>query len=261
MTHSPDSVFAPRSNFILSTLPEFDFQRLEPHLKACLLHEGQILFDSGDDVDRVYFMKAGVASLVLTACNGVEVEVGFIGSEGIVGAGDVLAGDTMAARAVVQVAGSGWRLDAEVFRTEFRHGGALQQRVLRYQHALAVQTSQCVLCNRLHSVEQRLSRWLLMAHDRVQGGELELTHEFIATMLGTRRVGVTVAAGALRELGLIEYQRGNVTILDRAGLEKTACECYAAIRKQSDRSMEGVVARPNGHSSSFNSQSANSPSR
>ena len=222
-------------NFVLASLPDAERARLMPLLKPRLTHLGESLWEMGQLIEYVFFPKQGVISLVLTSAEGVDVEVGMVGREGLVGGIEVLGTGLATMRAQVQGDGSGWRMESGVLRAEFARGGAFQGAVLRAHASLAFQSAQCALCNRLHTVDQRLSRWLLMASDRTGTPSLNITHEFIATMLGTRRAGVTVAAGALRELGLISYSRGVITILDRAGMEKTACECYHAIERNFNR--------------------------
>ena len=221
-------------NHVLAGLPEDECTRMAPLLKPVLTHLGDSLWEVGQATEWVFFPKQGVISLVLTSAAGVDVEVGMVGREGIVGSVEVLGQGRALIRAQVQMAGSGWRMDANAFRAEFARGGTLQSVVLSFHAALAFQSAQSALCNRLHTVEQRLARWLLMASDRAGTREMQLTHEFIATMLGTRRAGVTVAAGMLREAGLISYSRGLVSILNWAGMEKTACECYEAIKRNFD---------------------------
>ena len=217
------------ANAVLARLHPDDLSRLLPLLTPCLLHAGQTLYQYGDTPTNVYFPKSGILSLVLTSQTGVDVEVGLIGREGLLGAAEVLAEHPMLRRAVVQVAGSGWRISASSLRETCSYNARLSRSLWRACHALDQQTAQCTLCNRLHSVDQRLSRWLLMCQDRMQSDTLELTHEVIGKMLGTRRVGVTLASGDLREAGLIESHRGLITILDRLGLEARSCECYSAI--------------------------------
>lgn len=226
----PSSPTPFHSNYIFAALPAADFERFAVHLKPCLLHLGQTLCEKGDPVETLYFPKNGLISLMLTSQSGIDVEVGLIGREGVLGGLEVLGEDLMMVRAMVQIAGSGWKISAEALRRECTISPALQTAILRHSHTLMQQTAQGVLCNRLHTVEKRLARWLLMAQDRMHTDTLELTHEFIATMLGTRRVGVTLAAGILREDGLIDYKRGLVKILDRPGLEARACECYESFR-------------------------------
>lgn len=226
----PASTSAFHANFIFAALPAADFDLLAPHLKPCLFHQGQKLCEKDDLIETLYFPKTGIISLVLTSQSGVDIEVGIIGRDGVLGGLEVLGEDLMLTRAIVQIAGSGWKISAEALREQCAQNRALQTAILRASHALMQQTAQCVLCNRLHSVEQRLARWLLMSQDRMHTNMLQLTHEFIANMLGVRRAGVTIAAGVLREAGLIEYTRGLVTITDRAGLEQFSCECYSVIR-------------------------------
>ena len=222
-----------QSNFILAALPtHFYQQQLIQHLQPCLFHTGSNLFDTRDEVQYVYFPKNGLISLVIDAKDGVNVEVGVVGREGAVGVGEVLTGIKMVTRAQVQMAGSGWRLPADIMRQNYKSAGAFQDIIMRYQQSLATQAAHGALCNRRHSIEQRLSRWLLMAHDRIQGDTLELTHEFLANMLGTRRAAVSITANHLRSEGLIEYTRGSLSVVNRDGLEQVACECYAPLREQ-----------------------------
>lgn len=222
------------SNYILAALTPAELARVTPHLTPCLLHLEQTLYEKGDTVEQIYFPKNGVISLVLTSEKGIDVEVGLIGREGSLGAPETLGRHLMMTRAIVQIEGSGWRMAAKVLREEFKTGGALQTAILKSSYSQLQQTTQCVLCNRLHSVEERLVRWLLMCQDRMHSDVLELTQEFIANMIGTRRVGVTLAAGVLREAGVIQYTRGRVVIIDRKGLEARACECYPLIRESYD---------------------------
>jgi CRP-like cAMP-binding protein len=197
-----------------------------------LFHLGTVLFEVGDECEAVYFLKSGILSLVLVSATGTEVEVGMVGREGVAGMLDVLGGNKAMTRCQVQSAGNGWRLPAEILRQEYERNAPLRQVLLRYQHALTAMAAQNVLCNRLHSVEQRLAKWLLLVQDRVQSDELELTHEFISTMLGTRREAVTIALKPLREAEIISHRRGYVTILDRARLEHLACKCYPVLKQQ-----------------------------
>lgn len=228
------------ANRFLGSLPTAYYeQQIFAHLQPCLFHIGETLIGADSDVKSVFFLKSGLISLVMEAEDGVNVEVGLIGFEGVVGAVEALTGMPMVSCAQVQMAGSGWRLPAEIFRRAYKSNGALQDILLRYQHFLMTQAAYSTLCNRRHSIEQRLNRWLLMAHDRIAGDTLDLTHEFIATMLGTRRAAVSIAANHLRQEGLIDYRRGEIMILDRAGLELLSCDCYAAMRCQFDRLLQG----------------------
>ncbi len=232
MISLPASPF--QANYLLAALPDADLETLAPHLMPCLLHQGQSLCAVGEPVETLYFPKTGIISLVLSSQSGANVEVGIIGRDGALGGLEVLGEDLMLTHAMVQISGSGWKISAGALREQCAQSRALQTAILRASHALMHQTAQYILCNRFHSVEQRLARWLLMCQDRMHMGELQVTHEFIASMLGVRRASVTTAAGVLREAGLIEYSRGLVTITDRAGLEKLSCECYAVIHAKFD---------------------------
>lgn len=227
------------ANQFLKSLPAayYDHQLFE-YLQPCLFHVGDRLYGADNHVKSVFFLKRGVISLVMEAADGVNVEVGIVGFEGVVGAVEALTGLPHVSTAQVQIAGSGWRLPAEVFQRAYKSNGALQDVLLHYQHFLGAQTAYNTFCNRRHSIEQRLNRWLLMSHDRIDGDTLDLTHEFLATMLGTRRAAVSIAANQLRNEGLIDYRRGVITILDRGALEQRACGCYAAVRVQFDRLLE-----------------------
>jgi CRP-like cAMP-binding protein len=217
-------------NSLLNALPVVELERLTPHLTPCLFHQNQTLYEKGQEVKRVYFPKCGAISLVLGDETGMDVEIGMIGREGALGTIEALACSPLSTRAEVQMAGSGWYLPADVLRLEYARNSRLQQVILLSAHSLNQQTSQGVLCNRLHSLEQRLARWLLMREDRMNIQNMELTQEFLSHMLGARREGVTLAAGVLREAKLIEYSRGCIKIIDRPGLEKRACECYNVLR-------------------------------
>lgn len=223
---------APPRNHLLAALPQAEYEVLRPHLKPVLLTLGQVLYEEGHTVARSYFVNVGIVSHVLTAQSGQHVEVGVVGWEGAVGLEAMMPSGRSLSRAVVQLDGNGLKLPAHIFQEQFQRGDHFQQNVLQYQQAMLGQRSQGALCNALHNVEERLSRWLLMSHDRAMGDEIAMTQEFIATMLASRRSGVTVAAGILRSAGLIDYRRGCITILNRAGLEDASCECYEAIRKQ-----------------------------
>ncbi len=220
-----------QANAVLAGLSPDDHARLLPHLTPCLFHCSQVLYNSGDEVQNIYFLKSGIVSLILTSQTGIDVEIGLVGREGLLGASEALANFPSLTRAVVQVVGSGWRVSAATLRDLGALQPRLTQSLWRAVQALNQQTAQSALCNRLHAVDQRLARWILMCQDRIQSEELELTHEALGRMLGTRRVGVTVAAGTLREAGLIDYGRGVIQILDRPGLEARSCECYCAIRQ------------------------------
>jgi CRP-like cAMP-binding protein len=223
---------------ILGALPAAERDRLLAGMEPRFLEIKTVLFEPGQRIDAVYFPLDGVVSLVTPLEDGAIVEVATIGNEGIVGVPLVIGG-SLAVRAISQVAGRALRMDAQDFLTEMGRDGPLRGMVQNYVQALFGQIAQAAGCNRLHSNEERLSRWLLMSHDRVGVDEFAITHEFLGQMLGSRRATVTLSAGILQAAGLIRYQRGHVTIIDRPGLEGVACECYAVIRDELDR----VLAR------------------
>ena len=224
-------------NTILDSLPADERARLSPHLTLVNLPIKTVLFEPGARIDSVHFPLDGVISLVTALEDGMIVEVATIGNEGIVGV-PVRAGGTLAVRAISQVEGRGLRMPIEIFIEQERQDGPLADVVRRYAQALFGQISQAAACNRLHSNEERLSRWLLMSHDRVGIDAFSITHEFLGQMLGSRRATVTLSAGVLQAAGLIRYQRGHVTIVDRRGLEAVSCECYAVIKKELDRVLQ-----------------------
>jgi len=213
----------PVHNHLLAALPPEDYARVQPHLEPVTFALGDLVYDSGGLQDSLYFPTTAVVSLLYTMEDGSTAEMGLTGNDGVEGIALFLGGDTTPNRAVVQIAGRALRIPAKRLQAEFTQGGALQQVLLRYIQALITQISQTAVCNRLHAVEQRLCRWLLLSHDRVHSRELQMTQEFIAHMLGGRRESVTVAAGRLQDAGLIHYARGHITILDRTGLEATVC--------------------------------------
>lgn len=219
-------------NRLLAALPTDDYERLQPHLKLMTLPLRYVVYEAGDPITDVYFPRHAVISLVATLEDGSTMESGLIGREGMAGMPVLLGGTTKAHRAFVQIAGDAWRLKATVLRTEFDRGGALQKLLLRYFQALFTQVAQAGVCNRFHTTEERLARWLLIMADCVQSDAFPLTQEFIAQMIGVRRAGVTVAAGALNHAGLIHYTRGHIEITDRDGLEDFSCECYSVVRDE-----------------------------
>jgi CRP-like cAMP-binding protein len=225
----------PKSNRIFGSLPPEDGERLVQALQPVAFALGDVVYESGGRLPYVYFPTTSVVSLLYTMENGSTAEMGLAGNDGVVGVALFLGGDTTPNRAVVQVAGGAFRMTATLLREEFARGGAFQRALLRYTQALITQISQTAVCNRLHDVEQRLCRWLLLCHDRVNSNELQMTQEFISNMLGGRRESVTVAAGRLQDAGLIHYARGHISILDRQGLERTACECYPIVRAEMGR--------------------------
>jgi len=230
--HKPDP---PAQNRLLASLPLDAYQRLQPHFKLVPLALGQVIYEAHDTLSHVYFPTTAIVSLLYTMENGSSAEMGVVGCDGVVGIAVFMGGDTTPNRAIVQSAGEAVRLALRPFRAEFRRSGELHRRLLLYTQALLTQMSQTAVCNRLHSVEQQLCRWLLLSHDRLQSNELIMTQELIANMLGVRREGVSVAANRLQHAGLIRYKRGRIEILDRRGLESTVCECYHVVRKECDR--------------------------
>jgi CRP-like cAMP-binding protein len=219
-------------NEILARLPQREARRLLPHLRFVALRLKQVLYRPGDPTYYVYFPQDAVISMIAPMDEGRSVEVTLIGHEGMLGIRSILAGQTYGYTSVVQVPGGCLRIDAKVLQSEFRRGGALQDRLLRYTSYLLVQTSQMAACNRVHRLDQRLARWLLMAHDRVRQDEFPMTHEFLSEMLGTPRSEVTAAAGVFRRSGVIRYGRGRMTIVDRPALESAACECYRVLHDE-----------------------------
>jgi CRP-like cAMP-binding protein len=219
-------------NRLLASLPPDEYQRLRPHLRKVSFSLGEVVYEFGGQLDYVFFPTTSIVSLLYTMENGSSAEMGLTGNDGVVGIALFMGGGTMPNRAVVQSAGEALRMKAKVLQDEFALGGKFQQLLLRYTQALITQISQTAVCNRLHSVEQQLCRWLLLSHDRVQADELIMTQELIADMLGVRREGVTVAAGHLQDLGAISYVRGRIQILDREKLEETVCECYRVVRDE-----------------------------
>lgn len=222
----------PRDNRLLAALPPEDMARLLPQLAPVTFGLGDVLYEPDRPLAYLYFPTTAVVSLIYTMLDGTTVEMGLVGNEGVVGIALFMGGDTTPNRAIVQVAGGAFRLQAPVLRVEFQRGGAVQLALLRYTQALITQISQTAACNRLHAIEQRLCRWLLLTRDRVPTDQVQMTQEFLAHMLGVRREGVTVAARHLQAAGLIRYARGHITILDRPGLEAMACECYGVVRAE-----------------------------
>ena len=212
-----------------------DFGRLEAHLELVPMPLGQALYEPGGQLRHAYFPTSSIVSLLYMMEDGASAEIAVVGNEGVLGISLFMGGETTPGRAVVQSAGHGYRLASQVLKQEFNRAGALMRLLLRYTQALITQMSQTAVCNRHHALEQQLSRWLLLSLDRLDGMELAMTQELIANMLGVRREGVTEAAGKLQRDGLIKYSRGHITVLDRTGLERTACECYAVVRKEFDR--------------------------
>ena len=224
----------PRENRLLSALPDGEWQRWLPQLEAVEMPLGQVLYESGTTLGHVYFPTTAIVSLLYVMENGAPAEIAVVGNEGIVGISLFMGGESTTSRAVVQSAGHGFRLKAQVIKEEFNRAPVLHL-LLRYTQALITQMAQTAVCNRHHSLDQQLCRWLLLSLDRLQGNELVMTQELIGNMLGVRREGVTEAAGHLQSAGLIAYQRGHITVLDRPKLEQRVCECYSVVKRESDR--------------------------
>lgn len=238
-----DKSLKSQPNRLLGLLPRKDFARLRPHLERVQLDYRQSLYQAHKPVRFVYFIETGVGSLVNTMANGDAAEVGTIGNEGVAGL-PLLLGDNKAPTSVyVQVPGAGLRMKASVFAKELARSASLRAVMLLYVHAFFNQVAQSAACNQFHTLEQRCCRWLLMTHDRMQSEQFLLTQEFLAMMLGVQRTGVTAAAGALQRAGLIRYSRGNVAILDRAGLIQRSCECYGVSKREFDRLLGKRTAR------------------
>lgn len=225
----------PIENRLLAALRVEEYERLRPRLQPVEFALGQVVYEFAGQLDYVFFPTTSIVSLLYTMENGSSAEMGLTGNDGVVGIALFMGGGTMPNRAVVQSAGGALRMKAKVLQDEFALGGKFQQLLLRYTQALITQISQTAVCNRLHSVEQQLCRWLLLSNDRLKTDELVMTQELIADMLGVRREGVTVAAGRLQDAGAISYVRGRIQILNRQKLEATVCECYGVVRDEFDR--------------------------
>ena len=232
----------PRQNHLLAVLPESDCERLLPHLTLVTLPLGQALSESGDLLKHVYFPTTAIVSLLYVLENGASAEIAVVGNEGMVGIALFMGGESMPNRAVVQSAGLAYQLPSPLLKTEFNRASAFQHLLLRYTQALLTQMAQTAVCNRHHSIDQQLCRWLLLSLDRLPSNELNMTQELIANMLGVRREGVTEAARKLQNAGLIDYRRGHITVLDRPGLEARVCECYEVVRQEFSRLLPDIIA-------------------
>jgi CRP-like cAMP-binding protein len=222
-------------NSLLAALPDPEWQRWEPLLQPIDMPLGEVLYESGATLTHVYFPTTSIVSLLYVMENGASAEIAVVGNEGLVGISLFMGGESTPSRAVVQSAGHGFRLNAQLMKDEFERGGPVPHLLLRYTQALITQMSQTAACNRHHSLDQQLCRWLLLSLDRLRANHVAMTQELIANMLGVRREGVTEAALKLQEAGLISYTRGHITVLNRAGLEKRTCECYAVVKREYDR--------------------------
>lgn len=225
----------PLQNQLLAALTEAERARWSPYLEFVEMPLGKVLYESGSRLAHVYFPTTSIVSLLYVMEDGASAEIAVVGHEGIVGISLFMGGESTPSRALVQSAGEGFRLRADLMLQEFNRGGAVMHLLLRYTQALITQMSQTAVCNRHHSLDQQLCRWLLLSLDRLHSDELIMTQELIANMLGVRREGVTEAAGHLQQAGLIRYQRGHITVIDRAKLERRTCECYAVVKNEYDR--------------------------
>ena len=232
----------PRENHLLGALPAYAYDRLSAHLEPVQLNLGDVLYEPGIQLRYVYFPTTAIVSLLYVMENGASAEIAIVGNEGILGISLFMGGETTPSRAVVQSAGHGYRLRAQYLKDEFGRFGPFLHLLLRYTQALITQMAQTAVCNRHHSVDQQLCRWLLLSLDRLSSTELSMTQELIANMLGVRREGVTEAAGKLQQAGLIQYRRGKITVIDRSRLQERCCECYQVVKNEFDRLLPYAAA-------------------
>jgi CRP-like cAMP-binding protein len=233
---------SPKQNHLIAALSAAELKRLRRHLEPVSMPLGMVLYESGRILDHVYFPTNSIVSLLYVLENGASAEIALVGNEGVVGISIFMGGETTPSRAVVQSAGNAYRLPAALMKKEFTTGGAMQHLMLRYTQSLITQMAQTAVCNRHHSVDQQLCRWLLLSIDRLAEPELTMTQELIANMLGVRREGVTEAAGKLQKAGVISYKRGHINVLDRRKLEDLSCECYEVVRRETARLLPVVAA-------------------
>jgi CRP-like cAMP-binding protein len=231
----------PHQNHLLDALPANDYERLASHLELIPMNLGDVLYESGDKLRHVYFPTTCIISLLYVMEDGASAEIAVVGNEGILGISLFMGGNTTPSRAIVQSAGHAYRLAADLLKNEFERYGPTMHLLLRYTQALITQMAQTAVCNRHHSVDQQLCRWLLLSLDRLASNELSMTQELIGNMLGVRREGVTEAAGNLQRAGLIEYHRGKITVINRPGVEKRSCECYQVVKTEFDRLLSYVA--------------------
>jgi CRP-like cAMP-binding protein len=234
----------PQQNYLLAALSAGERERVYPHLQLVTMPLGKVLYESGDVLRHVYFPTDSIISLLYVLADGASAEISVVGNEGLIGIALFMGGETTPSRAIVQSAGFAYRLVGQHIKEEFHRNGDMQLLLLRYTQALITQMAQTAVCNRHHSVDQQLCRWLLLSLDRLSSNQLTMTQELIANMLGVRREGVTEAAGKLHKLGVIRYARGQITVLDRPQLENLCCECYAVVKKESDRLLPSPNSKP-----------------
>jgi CRP-like cAMP-binding protein len=230
-----------RQNRLLGALPDVEWERVQRHLKPVSMPLGEAVYESGAHLDHVYFPTTAIVSLLYVMADGASAEIAVVGNDGLVGVALFMGGESTPSRAVVQSEGWSYRLKGQLLKEEFERGGAMQHLLLRYTQALLTQMAQTAVCNRHHTIDQQLCRWLLLSLDRLPSDELTMTQELIANMLGVRREGVTEAAGKLQSAGLIHYSRGRITVADRQGLEARCCECYGVVKRESDRLLPNLA--------------------
>ena len=230
-------------NYLLAALPADDFERVQTKLEPVSCNLGEVLYESGDKMNYAYFPTTAIISMLYIMESGATAEIGIIGNDGVLGMALFLGGDTTTSRAIIQSAGEAFTMKAEDLKAEFALGGIFQKLMLRYTQALTTQISQTAVCNRLHSVEQQLCRWLLLSHDRLHSDQLVMTHDLISNMLGVRREGITLAAQKLASKKLIKNNRGTITIIDRQGLEESVCECYEVVNNEYNRLLGRGISR------------------
>ena len=240
MRSAAPPVQSPNQNHLLAALPKAEFDRLAPHLELVPMRLGEILYEPGGQLQHAYFPTTSIVSLHYVIESGASAEIAGVGNEGVVGISLFMGGNTTPSAAVVQTAGHAYRLERRRLKEEFDRAGAVLRLLLRYTQALITQMTQTAVCNRHHSVEQQLCRWLLVTLDRVPSGELTMTQELVASMLGVRREGITEAAARLRDDGLIGYRRGHISVLEREGIETRSCECYGVVKVEFDRLMSDL---------------------
>ena len=230
-------------NYLIAALPKEDFERVRPLLKPVSFNLGEVLYESGEKLEYVYFPTTAIISMLYIMENGMTAEIGVVGNDGVLGIPLFTGGETTTNRAIIQSAGEAYRMKSKDVKTEFALGGMFQKMMLRYTQALMTQISQTAVCNRLHSVEQQLCRWLLLSHDRLDSDTLVMTHDLISNMLGVRREGVTLASKKLQQRNLITNVRGTMVVIDRQGLEAAVCECYAVVNAEYNRLLGRGISR------------------
>jgi len=230
-------------NYLLAALPKDEFARVKSRLELVSCKLGEVLYESGDKMDYAYFPTTAIISMLYMMENGATAEIGVVGNDGLIGNALFMGGDTTTSRAIIQSAGDTFKMKAKDVKAEFALGGMFQQMLLRYTQALMTQISQTAVCNRLHSLEQQLCRWLLLSHDRLDSDNLVMTHDLISNMLGVRREGVTLAAQKLAKRKLIKNVRGTISIIDRQGLEEAVCECYQVVNDEYNRLLGRGLSR------------------